>query len=120
MAIHAPKGLQLAGRRLWKDIAGKYELRPDEVRTLEAACKTADMIEQLEDAMKGQEPMIPGSRGQMIAHPLLAEIRMQRITFTGLLRTLKLPDDGAGSRNQQRDAVTTRWAQAYGKGTSHG
>lgn len=116
MAVHAPKGLGLTGKRLWRDVAGKYELRPDEQSILESACKTADTIDQLQEALEGQPAMVPGSRGQMIAHPLLAEVRMQRIAFSGLLRALRLPDENAGAtRNQQRDAATTRWAQAYGK-----
>jgi hypothetical protein len=115
VGTHAPKGLGLTGKRLWRDISGKYELRPDELRLLETSCKTADLIDRLEAAMDGQPAMVPGSRGQEIAHPLLAEIRMQRIAFSALLRSLKLPDEGSGGRNQQRDAATSRWAQAYGK-----
>lgn len=116
MAIHAPKGLGLTGRRLWKDVAGKYELRPDEPRVLESACKTADLIDRLDEAMQGQPATVPGSRGQEIAHPLLAEIRMQRVTFSTLLKALKLPDEGGAAVNQQRDAAKSRWSQTYGKG----
>ena len=115
--VHAPRGLRLSGKRLWKDIAGKYELRPDEQSVLGMACKTVDLIDELEAALKDQPAMVPGSRGQLIAHPLLAEVRMQRVAFSALLRSLKLPDQHVGDRNQQRDAATTRWAQAYGKET---
>ncbi|MDZ8275667.1 hypothetical protein R2Q81_06835 [Microbacterium aquimaris] len=83
---------------------------------LESACRMSDRIDDLEEAMRGQDPMIPGSRGQMIAHPLLAEIRMQRVAVSSLLRQLKLPDEGEGAaRNQQRDAAVSRWTREYSR-----
>ncbi len=115
MGNHAPKGLNLTGRRLWKDISTGYQLRPDELRVLESACKTADLIDRLEEVLADAEPVVLGSKGQNVAHPLIAEVRMQRVAFAGLLRALRIPDEGSGSRNQQRDAAASRWAQAYGK-----
>lgn len=113
--FRAPKGLKQAGKALWKDVSSGYTLRPDERRVLESACKTADLIDHLEASLVGQPATVTGSKGQEVAHPLIAEIRMQRVAFAGLLRALRLPDESAGERNQQRDAAASRWAQAYGK-----
>ncbi|MBD8013174.1 hypothetical protein H9633_12850 [Microbacterium sp. Re1] len=112
----APKGLKQAGKALWKDVSSGYTLRPDERRVLEAACKTADLIDHLEASLVGQPATVTGSKGQEVAHPLIAEVRMQRVAFAGLLKALRLPDEGSyEGRNQQRDAAVSRWAQAYGK-----
>ena len=111
MTNHAPKGLGAAGKRLWRDVTGKYELRPDELRVLESACRTVDMIGQLEDALVDEPATVLGSKGQVIAHPLIAEVRMQRMAFAQLLRSLKLPDEGSSGAavNQQRSAARERW-----------
>ena len=95
-------------------------LRTDELRTLEDACATTDMIAALtaiwED--EGRPVTTKGSMGQQVIHPLIGEIRTQRAARNALWRQLKLPDDpsGAGESNQQRDAANSRWAQAHGKG----
>ena len=55
--------------------------------------------------------------GQLVAHPLVAELRQHRATMAALLRGMKLPEEGdAGASNQQREAAQSRWASAYGKG----
>jgi hypothetical protein len=42
-----PEGLGSAGRKVWTDISSKYALRPDELATLEDACRITDMIDSL-------------------------------------------------------------------------
>ena len=46
----APTKLGVKGRKLWTSIAGKYVLRADELRTLEDACREADLVEKMEKA----------------------------------------------------------------------
>ncbi|PPH27818.1 hypothetical protein C5C37_12370 [Rathayibacter sp. AY1F9] len=93
-----------------------YTLRQDELEVLRAACGTADLIDQLQDAMKDQPAMVPGSKGQLVAHPLLQEVRQQRLTFSQLVRGLKLPDENSGAAvNPHRAGGQSRWMQAYGK-----
>src|SRR5690348_15589801 len=114
MTKHAapPESLGKPGSELWKSIAGKYELRPDELAVLKSACKTEDMISLLEAEWveRGRPMMSKGSMGQEVTHPLLAEQKSHQAAQAALLAKLKLPDEptaGAGT-NQQRQAAQTR------------
>jgi hypothetical protein len=109
----APRSLKAAGKKLWRSIASKYELRPDELEVLRAACGEADMIVQIEEALVDEPLTVPGSMGQMTVHPLISELRQHRAALATLLRTLKLPDEGASESNQQRGAAQSRWAKPY-------
>ncbi len=110
-----PDGFGAAGVKLWKSISGSYQLRADEVRVLEDACRLADVVRQLEKAMVGQQLLVKGSMGQPVLNPLLAEQKTHRMALAAALKQLKLPDADGVRPNQQREAVQTRWAQAHGK-----
>lgn len=115
-----PDHLGDAGTALWKSIAPKYVLRPDEFARLEAACRTADAIAMLEEAWResGYSMTSRGSMGQEVIHPLIGELRTQRSALASLLAGLKLPDDESGEAgvNQQRDAANSKWATGKGRG----
>jgi len=113
-----PNSLSVAGKALWRDVVGKYELRTDELRVLSSACVAADMEAELFEAWDGlgRPYMSKGSMGQEVEHPLIGSIDKQAKTKAKFLAQLKLPDEGGetSDRNQQRDAANTRWAQAHG------
>jgi hypothetical protein len=112
-----PDSLATAGKALWDEIVAKYDLRPDELRTLEDACAASDMLGEFEKAWRdlGRPYMSKGSMGQEVEHPLIGSIDKQRKTRQAFIRQLKLPDDPTGTKpNQQRDAANSRWAQAHG------
>ena len=119
MATHtAPAGLDRAGKKLWTEIArGQYELRPDEVRVLVEACREADLIERIESALSTADLLVPGPRpAQMVAHPLLNEIRQHRTTFATLMKQLLLPNTNEGALQKQErvsqqntKAARARW-----------
>lgn len=110
-----PAGLKAAGKKLWDSIVGGglYVLRPDELRVLEDACRTADMVSALEAEMAGADLVVTGSQGQPVANPILAELRQYRGLLRQQLKGLNLPDeDGreAGSRSAAaRAAANARW-----------
>ena len=118
-----PASLDDHGKALWRSIASKYELRPDELLILEAACKGADRIAEMETERAGRW-VSRGSMGQEVIHPLVAEIRMQEAQNAALLARLKLPDlpseaasGGAAEKprsTQARKAAQSRWAAAHG------
>ena len=114
MAVSTPKGLRAAGRKLWRETTETYDLRADELEVLKAACMEADLIARMEDALADAPLTVTGSMGQLVAHPLVQELRQHRSTMAGLLKGLKLPEDGADA-NQQRAAAQSRWAATYGK-----
>ena len=115
--LRAPVGLAKAGRQLWSSVTGKYELRVDEQRVLEDACRIADVISALEDGMVDQPLLAKGSMGQPVLNPLLAEQKTHRTALSRLLAQLKLPDDPSGEvvkPNQHRAAAQSRWDAARG------
>ena len=86
-----PKGLGIAGSRVWRRVTEDYELRVDELILLEHACRTVDILARLEAAMQDQPLTVKGSMGQQREHPLLSEARQQRVLAARLLRQLDLP-----------------------------
>lgn len=111
-----PQDLAAAGTALWDSISSDYDLRPDELTMLELACRARDRIAAME-AERGGRVTELGSTGQLVAHPLIAEIRQTEAQVSGLLAKLKLPDPVTGEKpNQQRDAANSRWANAHGTG----
>lgn len=117
--LRAPAGLERAGAKLWRDVASKYDLRVDEQRILEDACRLADVISLLESEAEGAPVLVAGSHGGRIINPLIAEQKTHRSALSRLLKDLKLPDEpsgeGAGEPNQQRTAANVRWMAAHGK-----
>lgn len=111
MTTPNPAGLGSNARILWAATTEKFELRSDELRVLEDACREVDLIDRMEAEIAGSGLMITGSMGQDRIHPLVSEIRQHRAVLAGLLRALKLPDDGAGVMNQQRSAGQASWAK---------
>jgi hypothetical protein len=110
-----PTGLNASGKALWADVTGKYDLRSDELRVLEAAAFEADLIDTMQAAMGGAPLMVRGSMGQEVMNPIVSELRQHRATLATLLKQLKLPDDSeqaAGERSASaRAAANARWSR---------
>lgn len=115
MSVTTPKGLRAEGRKLWRETTNTYDLRQDELEVLKAACGEADLIARMEEALEDEPLTVTGSQGQIVAHPLVQELRQHRATQAALFRSLKLPDESGSASNQQRDAAQSRWAQSRGK-----
>lgn len=110
-----PKSLGAAGKSLWSSVTKKYDLRADELVTLEAACRASDRVVAMESERAG-EIMTAGSMGQPIVHPLIAEVRAHEAQIASLLAKLKLPDESADAAvNQNRAAGQSRWAASHGR-----
>lgn len=109
-----PDTLADAGKALWRDVVGKYDLRVDELRILASACGAADMEAEFRKAWveRGRPYMSTGSMGQEVEHPLIGSIDKQAKSKAAFLKQLGLPDDGAAGiekPNQQRSAAQQRW-----------
>ena len=93
-----PSGLDTEGCRLWREIVGEFDVNeePHKRRILFDACRTADLIERLDDAMGGQPLTVRGSMGQEVIHPLLAQSQSARTQLAQLLSRLNFapPEEG--------------------------
>ena len=108
----APAGLQASGEALWEDITALYDLRPDELRVLEAACREVDLIERLDEQLVGADLVVKGSQGQPVANPLVQELRQHRSALRACLKQLALPDEDGAEKDrstQAREAAAARW-----------
>jgi hypothetical protein len=89
-----PVGLREPGRRLWAAVVGGYMLTPAEIEMLSEACRTVDELDRLTRAVRAlPELTTAGSTGQVVAHPLLAEVRAHRRILERLAAALHLPQD---------------------------
>lgn len=113
-----PDGLREAGQALWRDVFGPWELRPDEERLLHASCKTVDEIDRMEAALADTDPVATGSKGQPVAHPLIAEVRAHRLALRQLLGSVGVewPDDpgAADGSVAGRKLARARWDRPRG------
>ncbi|CAN5120231.1 hypothetical protein BH20ACT8_BH20ACT8_09710 [soil metagenome] len=98
------------GDVLREEVLARYELSPAEARILEEAAVTVDELGRLEHELADAPLVVPGSRGQMRANPLLAEVRAHRRVLDALLRSLSLPVEGetVGRPRSPRHAAAAR------------
>jgi hypothetical protein len=94
-------------------VAADFDLRADEIVLLGAACRTLDVIARLEEAMIDAPLVVRGSMGQEREHPLLSELRQQRLTAARLLRQLNLLD--LDEMEQLRSAARSSKARALAR-----
>jgi len=86
-----PKGLKTAGRALWRSIASRYVLRPDEEAVLWQASRLTDEIAGLERELEGAPAALPDyPAGSKKINPLVAELRSHRLALARLLDQLGL------------------------------
>lgn len=93
MAVRRPKtpdGLGPEGTKLWREIVSTFDVteEPHKRRILLDACKTADLIERLDEAMQGQPLTASGSMGQLVIHPLISQSQSSRTQLAQLLSRL--------------------------------
>lgn len=113
------------GQRLWRELTAKWEFTEAEYRLLESACYTADRITRERRAI-GDQLTVKGSQGQVVAHPLLAQLRADEEHLAKLLGRIDMPEpeedakgnsDGNGERaSRMREVANSRWRTAFGSG----
>jgi hypothetical protein len=116
-----PVGLTKGGKgqRLWRDLTSYVEFTDVELRVLENACYTLDRIAKERRAI-GDDLTVKGSQGQVVAHPLLVNLRQDEAHFASLVRQLDIPDEheaadmGESRAAAMRVVANSRWNKAYG------
>ena len=79
------------GRALWDSVLTAYELDPAESDLLLEVCRLVDHLERVHTAVLAEPLTSPGSTGQPVASPLLAELRAGRRQLVELVATLHIP-----------------------------
>ena len=119
-STRAPSGLGPRGRRLWRQVLRDFEPNLSEIELLTEAARTVDRCEVLETALRDQPLTTAGSRGQVVSHPLLAELRAERQLLSRLLGQLAIPEpeagdwDGLTASQRSRRAARIRWDRRGG------
>lgn len=96
-----PRGLKSSGRALWKAVLAQYALDEHELTILREASRTADALDALQTTLDNEGHMSSSSQGIRV-HPVLPELRQQRIAFARLITALRIP---AGEVNDGRGQV---------------
>lgn len=82
----APDGLDVRGRRLWREIHSQGPLTPDRRALLEEACRISDRLDLLDSIIRGAAAGVnaeEGTAGDL--QRWLAESRQQSATLKALL-----------------------------------
>lgn len=100
-----PAGLKRSGRALWRAVLDEFDLDEHEQQVLLQACRTTDLLDQLQAVLDCDGPMAESSQGQRV-HPAAVELRQQRIALARLFAALDLPhgEEEASGRTQRRAA----------------
>ena len=101
-----PVGVGKRARELWLSIMGRYRMRPDQVELVVELVCAVDEIDRLRRALRKDGLMVTGSKGQLVAHPALAQITARRATVARLSAQLRIPDPKP-KREQEQDRRRT-------------
>ena len=100
-----PAGTGPSGRALWhrivSDLDESLEFDQRDIEVLTQACRLADRIRELADAVAVDGALIPGAHGPRL-HPAVSELRQSEIALT---RHLGLIDFDAGAAGRSRLSV---------------
>jgi len=92
-----PRRFGASGRKLWREVLGRFEFDQHELSLLVEACRTVDALDRLDEMVHAEGLLLEGK-----AHPALVEARLQRVVLTRILATLRLPEGESDVRPQRR------------------
>ncbi len=116
--LRAPLGLGRAGKALWRRLQRGYLWREDELKVLEEAARTADLVARLEAEVAVAPLTTTNAAGTPITHPAVVELRLQRSLLAQLLSRIRLPEaqaevsewDNLSASERARKAARARWS----------
>ena len=119
-----PSGLADRGQGFWTSM---NSLLPDfnrkELTLLEEACRSLDSIEALAQAVDRDGLMVSGSKGQLVLHPAVSELRQQQLVFSRLMMAMRLPEDSAAEQQMRskraRLGASARWERPMSQWTPY-
>jgi hypothetical protein len=110
-----PESLGPAGGMFWKGVLADYDLSVAELAILGRACRTLDVLTQIDTAIADDGVTVEGSVGQVRAHPLLRSLVDLETVLDAQLRTMALPltgeDEGQVRSRAAVVAAQARWRE---------
>lgn len=100
-----PRGLALAGKRLWRAVTDEYELQEHEELLLREACRTVDRLDRLAKEAAAGSVTVTNVKGDQVANPAMVEARQQSLALARLLASLRLPAGEESAQPQRRGAA---------------
>jgi hypothetical protein len=100
-----PQGLGSSGKSIWLAMTELAELEPWEIVMLMEACRVADRLDALSEALAGATLTVTNRHGDEVASPYLVESRQQAAIYTRLIASLRVPDTSTGKQPQHRGAA---------------
>lgn len=102
----------LRGTGYWNALHSVYEFTNSEHEILTEICRTLDLLDDLNDAIRTAGVMVTGSAGQDVLNPAVGEARQAKVTLHRLMAAMDLPDEAVVSAHSQRGkaANRARWA----------
>lgn len=115
-AVRARSAWSAAAKRTFRDIADAHPaMDKAKLSGLYAACDLFSAADKLQAKVDEDGLMVAGSMGQMVAHPLIAEVRQYRKAATDSLRALGL--DGRSASSAAASALANkRWSSRPASG----
>jgi hypothetical protein len=115
--MRPPAGLEAAGRALWASMHGALaeglRFTAMEREILVRACRLADREAGLRAILDRDGLMSTGSKGQLVLHPVVGELRLVEPLLVGLLRQVSVSDTGGRvetpTRRRAAKAARARW-----------
>lgn len=111
-----PEDLLAPGVKLWKAVHTEFDPNAVELQLLYELCRTTDELDRMSRAVALESPVVPGSKGQPRAHPLLTEIRQHRRLVDQLVVALGMPleDETVGRRRSAaaKQSADARWRKS--------
>jgi hypothetical protein len=85
---------------LWREVLREYELGEHERVLLQEAARTADVCDALQAQLDEDGVLLSWGAGWR-NHPVIAELRQQRVVLARLLVALRVPADEPQDQRQQ-------------------
>ena len=115
----SPPGLGAAGRAFWRSITDVYTLSPAEEMSLIRACKSVDLLEEIDAGLADYGVVTSGSRGQPVPNRLLmVRCELERgLDMWVRAMALPMPDEVTGRRRSPAAAAAAqaRWQGQRGQ-----
>ncbi len=102
-----------AGDQLVASVEAVFELDPAERELLRQAGRTLDELQRMEEVLRQMAPVGLGSAKQVMANPLLNEVRQHRLLLQSLLKQLRVEATEGTQTSLASVVQLSRWQKEH-------